>query len=151
MEPDGDSVVEQVVVLEMTGRRAAVVLRLADALEEALAARELTDLYERFERPLVRVLAIRHHVVERSTARRLEALAALGLGSAQDLAALADAQAVFLDLILAQQIENIASGVPPTNKVAVKRLSRRDRDRLRAALEQVRNLDELARDLLFRN
>jgi DNA polymerase-3 subunit epsilon/CBS domain-containing protein len=90
-------------------------------------------------------------VVERSTARRLEALAALGLGSAQDLAALADAQAVFLDLILAQQIEDIASGVQPTNKVAVKRLSRRDRDRLRAALEQVRNLDELVRDLLFRN
>ena len=42
---------------EDTGRRAAVVLRLADALAEALAARELTDLYERFERPLVRVLA----------------------------------------------------------------------------------------------
>jgi CBS domain-containing protein len=41
--------------------------------------------------------------------------------------------------------------VPPTNKVAVRRLSRRDRDRLRAALEQVRNLGELVRDLLFRN
>jgi len=40
-----------------TGRRAAVVLRLADALAAALDARELTDLYERFERPLVRVLA----------------------------------------------------------------------------------------------
>jgi DNA polymerase-1 len=34
-----------------------VVLRLADALAEALEARELVDLYERFERPLVRVLA----------------------------------------------------------------------------------------------
>ena len=32
-------------------------LRLADALADALEARELTDLYERFERPLVRVLA----------------------------------------------------------------------------------------------
>ncbi len=40
-----------------TGRRAAVVLRLADALADALQARELADLYERFERPLVRVLA----------------------------------------------------------------------------------------------
>lgn len=40
-----------------TGRAAAVILRLADALGEALAARELTDLYERIERPLVRVLA----------------------------------------------------------------------------------------------
>jgi DNA polymerase-1 len=33
------------------------VLRLAAELESALAARELTDLYERFELPLVRVLA----------------------------------------------------------------------------------------------
>jgi DNA polymerase-1 len=39
------------------GRRAAALLRLADVLDEALAARELVDLYERFERPLVRVLA----------------------------------------------------------------------------------------------
>jgi DNA polymerase-1 len=42
---------------EETGRRAAVVLRLADALADALDARELADLYDRFERPLVRVLA----------------------------------------------------------------------------------------------
>jgi DNA polymerase-1 len=42
---------------DQSGRRAAVVLRLADALADALEARELTDLYERFERPLVRVLA----------------------------------------------------------------------------------------------
>jgi DNA polymerase I len=43
--------------IERSGRRAVVVLQLAHALEEALEARELTDLYERFERPLVRVLA----------------------------------------------------------------------------------------------
>ncbi|MFM8304828.1 MAG: DNA polymerase I, partial [Actinomycetota bacterium] len=40
-----------------TGRRAAALLPLADVLAEALGARELSDLYERFERPLVRVLA----------------------------------------------------------------------------------------------
>ena len=43
--------------VEETGRRAAANLRLAESLAEALEARELTDLYERFERPLVRVLA----------------------------------------------------------------------------------------------
>jgi DNA polymerase-1 len=43
--------------VEQTGRRAVAVLRLAGALEEALEARELTDLYRRFELPLVRVLA----------------------------------------------------------------------------------------------
>lgn len=43
--------------IEATGRRALVVLRLATALRDALDKRELVDLYERFERPLVRVLA----------------------------------------------------------------------------------------------
>ena len=40
-----------------TGRRVAVLVRLGDALAEALEARELVDLYERIERPLVPVLA----------------------------------------------------------------------------------------------
>ena len=47
----GDAAVDE------TGRRAAALLALADALDEALGARELSDLYDRFERPLVRVLA----------------------------------------------------------------------------------------------
>jgi DNA polymerase-1 len=40
-----------------TGRRVAVLMRLADALAEALDARELVELYESIERPLVPVLA----------------------------------------------------------------------------------------------
>src|SRR5262249_51358317 len=40
-----------------TGRRAVAVLRPAGALADALAARELTDLYAEVEQPLVRVLA----------------------------------------------------------------------------------------------
>jgi DNA polymerase-1 len=43
--------------VENTGRRAVAVLRLSEALRDALDKRELIDLYERFERPLVRVLA----------------------------------------------------------------------------------------------
>ncbi len=43
--------------VDETGRRALAVRRLAGTLAEALEARELTDLYERVERPLVRVLA----------------------------------------------------------------------------------------------
>ena len=42
--------------VEETGRRAVAVLRLAVALEDALRTRELLDLYQRIERPLVRVL-----------------------------------------------------------------------------------------------
>jgi len=43
--------------IDETGRRAAALLALAGALDVALAARELAELYDRFERPLVRVLA----------------------------------------------------------------------------------------------
>ena len=43
--------------IDQTGRRALAALHLAGVLEAALTARELIDLYERFERPLVRVLA----------------------------------------------------------------------------------------------
>ena len=39
------------------GRRVAVLMRLGESMSEALAARELVDLYERIERPLVPVLA----------------------------------------------------------------------------------------------
>ena len=96
-----------------------------------------------------RVLAIHHHVVDSSTPARLEAIKALGLGAESDFDALIDAHGVFLDLLLDQQIEDMQRGLPATNKVMVRWLSRRDRERLRTALETVRNLDALTRDLLF--
>jgi DNA polymerase-3 subunit epsilon/CBS domain-containing protein len=97
---------------------------------------------------MARVLAIRHHVVERSTLRRLAGIEALGRGGEADLDALADAQQTFLDLILGQQVEDIEHGRPATNRVAVARLSRRDRVRLRAALKALESVEELTRDLL---
>jgi CBS domain-containing protein len=97
-----------------------------------------------------RALAIRYHAMGRSTHARLAAVKALVRGSQSDLDALEQAQGVFLDLILSQQIEDIAHGIPPSNAVAVKRLSTRDRDRLHAALRAVTAVDALTRDLLFR-
>jgi CBS domain-containing protein len=97
---------------------------------------------------MARTLAIRHHVVERSTLRRLAGIEALGRGGEADLDALADAQQTFLDLILGQQVEDIEHGRPATNRVAVTRLSRRDRSRLRAALKALESVEELTRDLL---
>ena len=46
-----------------------------------------------------RVLAIRHHVVERSTPARLAGVKALGIGAESDLDALLEAQETFLDLL----------------------------------------------------
>jgi CBS domain-containing protein len=96
------------------------------------------------------VLAIRHHIVERSTLARLQAVKSLGIGAEQDLDALADAQDAFLDLIARQQLDDIVHGLPATNTVAVKTLPARDRQRLRRALEAVQHIDELTRDLLFK-
>jgi DNA polymerase-3 subunit epsilon/CBS domain-containing protein len=62
---------------------------------------------------------------------------------------LAEAQEVFLDLIVRQQVADIAQGIPASNRVAVSGLSRDDRERLREALGRVRHLDIIARDLLF--
>ena len=98
-----------------------------------------------------RILAIRHHVLERSTPARLAGIAALGLGGAHDLAALDEAHATFVDLILDQQVDDIEHGRPATNAVAVKRLSPKDHSRLRAALQAVRHVNDLTRDLLFKD
>ena len=96
-----------------------------------------------------RALAICHHVRELSTPSRLTGIKALRLGGSQDLDTLVEAQGIFLDLLIAQQIADIGLGIPATNAVDVKRLSDRDRDRLRAALKSLEHLDEIARDLLF--
>ena len=92
----------------------------------------------------------RHHVVERATPSRLDGIRALGLGGERDLEAFDEAHAIFLDLILHQQIDDIERGRPPTNTVAVKGLLRHDRERLHAALEAVRALAPLTQDLLFK-
>ena len=97
-----------------------------------------------------RVLAIRHHVLERATPRRLAGLIGLQIGGERDLEALAEAQMIFLSLILDQQIDDIEHGRPPTNKVAVKRLSATEREFLQRALKAVRHLGDLTRDLLFK-
>jgi len=97
---------------------------------------------------LARVLAVRYRLVERSTPARLAAAAALGRGAA-DLEALGRAQAVFLDLILAQQLADMQAGRPPGNKVEVKALNSEQRGNLKAALGAVQHLSTLTQDLLY--
>ena len=87
--------------------------------------------------------AVRHRVGARgrwrsaitsSSARRRRGLPASrrsASAAASDLDALLEAQGTFLDLMAAQQVEDIEHGMPPSNAVAVRRLSRRDRERLR--------------------
>ena len=98
-----------------------------------------------------RGMAIRYNVMERSTSARLAAVRALVQASESDLDALGEAQGIFLDIIVSQQIEDIAHGIPPSNAVSVRRLSGRDRDRLRVALQAVTVIDDLTHDLLFKD
>jgi DNA polymerase-3 subunit epsilon/CBS domain-containing protein len=97
-----------------------------------------------------RVLAIRHHLLQRATPARLAAIRAAARGGGRDLEALDEAHATFVDLVIDQQLEDIDHGRPPSNAVVVQRLSQRQRERLRAALAAVEPLDELRRELLFR-
>lgn len=96
-----------------------------------------------------RALAIRYHIMQRSTPERLAAVSTLGIGGEHDLQGLVDAVSVFLDLNLAQQIADIEEGERPSNTVLIKRLSAHERQRLRTALEQVAQLEWFTRDLLF--
>ena len=52
--------------------------------------------------------------------------------------------------MLRQQIDDIDTGRPASNTVRVKRLSKRERDRLYGAFQAVKHLDDLVRDLLFK-
>ena len=82
-----------------------------------------------------RAMAIRYHVMDRSTSARLAGVKALFM-SAKPISTRLAKRRRFLDLIVSQQVEDIAHGIPPSNAVSVKRLSARDRDRLRVALKR---------------
>jgi DNA polymerase-3 subunit epsilon/CBS domain-containing protein len=96
-----------------------------------------------------RALAIRHHVVERSTYARFANLRARGLGHEIDFGRFEQALNLFLALMLRQQIADIGMGIQPGNTVVIQTLSRYEREQLRAALSSVANIDAFVRDLLF--
>jgi CBS domain-containing protein len=98
-----------------------------------------------------RALAIRYHVVEHPTPARLDGVKAALPSAEIELDMLKDAHGVFIDMILAQQLDDIERGVAATNTVAVDRLTGRQRTRLRVALDAVAHLNDQVRDLLFKD
>ena len=96
-----------------------------------------------------RLLALRHGVVCRSTAERIEGVRALGAGGETDLAAALEAHERFLALILRGQLAEIAAGRPAVNRVSlVIAQAGGGIDTLKADLRLAASLDELARDQL---
>ncbi len=84
-----------------------------------------------------RVLAIRHGITARSTPDRLAGVAAKGIASPGDIEAVIEAHRTILDAMLAQQLRDIETGVPPSPRIEVGRLDRRRTAALKAALGQV--------------
>jgi DNA polymerase-3 subunit epsilon/CBS domain-containing protein len=82
-----------------------------------------------------RALAIRHGVRERATPDRLRGVAAMGIGSPEEVEGIVDAHRVILGEILSQQLQDHAQGVPLSTRVEIRRLGKPRAAALRKALE----------------
>lgn len=91
-----------------------------------------------------RVVALENSVQARATPDRLAAVKSLTNVPAKTIEDLIEAHRVLLNLILKQQLADIAEGIPLSNKVAPGALSSAEKDRLHWALEKV----PAVRDLL---
>lgn len=96
-----------------------------------------------------RALAVRHHVVARSTRSRLSELMARKVGHEIDIDRYKDAFDLFNALMLNQQVVDIGRGLRPGNAVVVQALQRYEREKLRQALLSVATVEDFVRDLLF--
>lgn len=95
-----------------------------------------------------RVLALRLGCAERSSRERWRAAAAAGILLEEDLVRLLDAHEMILGLILDQQLADLAKGLPAISKVEVRRLRALEQDRLKEALQVVRQIDIIVKNAL---
>jgi signal-transduction protein with cAMP-binding, CBS, and nucleotidyltransferase domain len=87
-------------------------------------------------------------VSRHATADRLAGLIEKDAGSREDLAALDADHKLVLRLILAQQLDDIAAGRPPSNRVSMRRVEKVDREALKDALSRQTIIAELLRGSL---
>jgi CBS domain-containing protein len=95
-----------------------------------------------------RVLALRSRSAALASSDRLAAAARAGLLEARDELLFREAHERFLRLILNQQIQDIAHGLPPTPKVDVRGLNPVVRERLRSALKEIDVIHLVVRNAL---
>ncbi len=84
-----------------------------------------------------RVLALRHALLQHSTAGRLDALRGLPDIPEESLDALLEAHQIIMRQILQQQLADIEHGIPPSNSVDPKKFHVPEKAHLKWALEQV--------------
>jgi DNA polymerase-3 subunit epsilon/CBS domain-containing protein len=95
-----------------------------------------------------RVMALAHHVAATATPERLfQASEKAGAGAA-DARMLVDIHERVLRLILTQQIEDIAAGIPPSNAVDTATLGRDQRKALKHAVERLDLMAEMVKGVL---
>ncbi|MDQ7248902.1 DUF294 nucleotidyltransferase-like domain-containing protein [Dongia sedimenti] len=95
-----------------------------------------------------RVLALRLGVKATATPERWNAAVAPGFVRREDFARIDDAHEMLLELILAQQIADLASGRAPGTAVEVRRLLGLSRERLKQALKIVGEIDLILNHVL---
>jgi len=103
--------------------------------------------------PLVagaRAMALAHRVEATGTRARLAAVAELSLMGSGDLERFGKAHELFLELILRQQIEDMAAGKTPGSLVDVSGLPRAARRHLKVALRDIAHLPQLVLDVAAR-
>lgn len=93
-----------------------------------------------------RVLALRHALLDRSTAARLEGLRGKPDISEENLDGLLEAHQIMLRAILQQQLADIEQGIPPSNRVDPKKLHAPEKAHLMWALKQVPQVRDLLGD-----
>ncbi len=93
-------------------------------------------------------MALAHHVSATATPERLRLASAQAGAGAADARMLADIHEMVLRLILTQQIEDIAAGIPPSNTVDTARLGRDQRKTLKHAVERLDVMAEMVRGVL---
>ena len=95
-----------------------------------------------------RVMALAHHVSATATPERLRLASAQAGAGESDARMLADIHEMVLRLILSQQIEDIAAGIPPSSAVDTARLGRDQRKTLKQAIERLDLMAEMVRGVL---
>ena len=148
--------------LDDAGRARVLIRAMAESTGEHSVARGLfggfrkdkhgrTDLKAGALLALVsgaRVMALAHNVRATSTPERLmQASEQAGAGAA-DARMLIDIHEMVLRLILTQQIEDIAAGIPPSSAVDMARLGRDQRKTLKQAVERLDVMAEMVRGVM---
>lgn len=92
---------------------------------------------------VARVLSIKHMIKDRSTPGRFGAVAAKGIGSADDIAGIVEAHKTILGAMLAQQLADAERGIALSTKVSITRLDGDQRSALKKAINEVRTAIDL--------